>query len=202
MTAHTLTWSPWGSIQTLDPVGEDGIVHVRTAAHSGYFVPAELNGQIHEAWRIRTGWYGQGARDNQWAIVVITFPALFTRQVLAHAHAVQRNASADSYAQATSVQAAAPQPAPEPEPDAPPLKAAPRRRHPQFHPQGPVATSVWADWHDSVPEGFVGVCAAPDNEPSAQAWFLVPAPEYNGRTGFRFVVDPERHPVWTDHPGQ
>jgi hypothetical protein len=198
MTAQAPAWSPWGSIQTLDAVGDDGIMRVRAADHDGFFVPAELNARIHEIWRIRTGWYGQGNRENHWAIVVITFPDLFTQQVVAQAHVVQRNTNADAYAQATSSNALTPPLTPAP--GALALRTPPRRRHPQFRPAGPVATSVWADWHDSVPEGFVGVCAALDSDPSTQSWFLVPASEYNNRTGFRFVVDPERHQVWTDHP--
>ncbi|GLY15484.1 hypothetical protein LWF15_12970 [Kineosporia rhizophila] len=230
----TLTpdWSPWGSIQESEPLGEDGILRVRTATSRGYFIPRQANDRVHQTWRVRTGWYGQGERDDQWAIVVITFPELFPQRTVHDAHALQRKAHPIQYATVvkqaptpdivlpvdvvqalsavTTTATSLPKPAaPASAPTTTPVlsvssssagvvsvrrtPAAPRKA-------GPVATQVWGEWHESVPAGYVGVLAAPDADPTDLSWHLVPVREYNTRPGFRFVVDPDQHQPWPDHP--
>ncbi|GAB3282409.1 DUF7007 domain-containing protein [Kineosporia babensis] len=93
----TPAWSPWGSIQESEELGEDGILLVRTATSKGYFIPGQANDKVYPAWRVRTGWYGQGERDGHWAIVVITFPELFPRRTVEAAHALQRQARPSEY---------------------------------------------------------------------------------------------------------
>ncbi len=209
----TLTpdWSPWGSIQESEELGADGILRVRTATGRGYFIPRQANARIHETWRVRTGWYGQGERDDHWAIVAITFPDLFPRTTVQDAHALQRQARPSQYeAAVTATDSAEGQDLPAPaQPQAPaaivttatPGSVVAVRRTPTGpRKAGPIATQVWGEWHESVPTGFVGVSAAPDSDPSHITWHLIPVAEYDNRPGFRFTVDPERHPLWTDHP--
>lgn len=91
-------WSPWGSIQESEMLGEDGILRVRATTSRGYFIPRQANDRVHKTWRVRTGWYAQGERDDQWAIVVITFPDLFTRSTVQDAHALQLREHPSRYA--------------------------------------------------------------------------------------------------------
>jgi len=74
-----ITSSPWGLVQSQDDLGE-GISFVSTASHGGYYVPAEKVAEMPYELRYRptfTGgsWYEE---DNDWPIVMLSFPHLFT----------------------------------------------------------------------------------------------------------------------------
>ncbi|GAB6903660.1 DUF7007 domain-containing protein [Kineosporia succinea] len=275
LTTETPSLSPWGSIRSFEPVGDDGILRVHTDSSTGYFVPRQLNARVHGAWQVRTGWYRDSETDPHWAIVAITFPTLFPEDTVTRAHELQQQAHpacyttvlADELAAVTSPSGIAlpaattppatthkattfkaieprvtqpdassvhpqltalmtatnnsenPLPARTPRtpeapdgpqtPDAPealapepePMSGKPPTRRPAWvRKAGPIARQAWADWHETVPTGFVGVVASPDADPSDESWHLVPVKEYEERGTFRFVVDPERHETWPGHP--
>ena len=66
--------TPWGGSQGAT-VYADGIVSHTTASHGGFHLSAERNAEVHPLLRSESGWYEE---DCAWAIVAITFPALFT----------------------------------------------------------------------------------------------------------------------------
>lgn len=61
-----------------------------------------------------------------------------------------------------------------------------------------VTDCAYGDWHDNVPEGFVGVSAKRSGD-GDERYFLVPKAEYDTRhenACGSFVIDPSRHPEW------
>jgi hypothetical protein len=66
--------TPWGASQGAT-VYADGIVSHTTASHGGFHLSAERNAEVHPLLRSEGGWYEE---DCAWAIVAVTFPALFT----------------------------------------------------------------------------------------------------------------------------
>ena len=82
--------SPWGGIQILTPFGE-GIWFVSTASHGGFFLDAERNAKVPASWRRGTfreqgirGWYEE---DEDWCLVIKTFPERFPAEDLKKAKA-------------------------------------------------------------------------------------------------------------------
>lgn len=69
-TAHT----PWGPSQGAT-VYADGVSCHITAGHGGFHLSSERNARVHTMLRASDGFYEE---DECWAIVVITFPDLFT----------------------------------------------------------------------------------------------------------------------------
>ncbi|MBX3150374.1 hypothetical protein KF728_09520 [Candidatus Obscuribacterales bacterium] len=88
----TVILTPWGLSQGLKR-WTDGIFEVETAAHGGFLLTSEWNAVIPDALKAgsanaeqcRQGWYEE---DDDWAIVVISFPYIFgakvTRQAIQH----------------------------------------------------------------------------------------------------------------------
>ena len=63
---------------------------VQTASHGGFYLDAEMNAQVPEAWRVATfndlglaGWYEE---DCDWCLVALTFPQHFTVSQMADAY--------------------------------------------------------------------------------------------------------------------
>ncbi len=64
-----------------------------------------------------------------------------------------------------------------------------------------IVMTAWGDWHEKIPQGFVGVFAGRGGRtkdgsyPNDAAYFLVPEEEYNkDRTRYGFVIDEAIHP--------
>ncbi|MBT0768517.1 hypothetical protein KIH74_06245 [Kineosporia sp. J2-2] len=235
-TTELPSLSPWGSIRSFEPVGDEGILRIRTDAGTSYFVPRQPNSRIHDAWRVPTGWYRESDDDLHWAIVAITYPALFPDDTVNRAHELQQRAHPQRYtavlaaelAGLAGIERSTRTPAPRPAADqrdnrtddrvmqqtiekttdhttdhateAMSGQKPPARRPAWVRKPGPVARSVWGDWHETVPAGHVGVVASLDSSPDDESWHLIPADEYEERGSFRFVVDPERHQEWLGHP--
>ncbi|GLY30892.1 hypothetical protein [Kineosporia sp. NBRC 101731] len=225
LTTEPPPLSPWGSIRAFDQVGTEGILRVHTDTGTGYFVPRQLNARVHEIWRIPTGWYGHSDEDRHWAIVAITFPALFPDALVEQAHALQQQADSQCYTIvlaaelavvtapviSSTTEATTTNDSSEPLPErtqlipiaasAPADQQVPETPRPAWvRKSGPIARQVWGDWHETVPTGFVGVVASPDEAPEDETWHLVPVQEYESRGTFRFVVDVENHEAWSGHP--
>ena len=77
--------TPWGPAQSADHIGE-GIVHVTTAGHGGYYVPnAKMCAIPRHAQRYAAQWSGSRnwyEEDCAWAAVALAFPHLFPARAL------------------------------------------------------------------------------------------------------------------------
>lgn len=66
--------TPWGSSQLATSYGP-GVIYHSTAGHGGFHLSADRNRLVDPALRRDSPWYEE---DNEWAIVALTFPDLFT----------------------------------------------------------------------------------------------------------------------------
>ena len=66
--------TPWGGSQ-MAVIYAEGVVSHSTAGHGGFHLSADRNAKVHLLLRKETPWYEE---DCEWAIVVISFPELFT----------------------------------------------------------------------------------------------------------------------------
>ena len=73
----TLTSTPWGLPQDAWAIA-DGITKVVTSSHGGLYVDSDLNAQIIPEARDEDGWYEE---DDDWAIVVVSFPEHFSHDM-------------------------------------------------------------------------------------------------------------------------
>jgi hypothetical protein len=87
MTGFTST--PWGAADHVTLIG-DGIAHISTPSHGGFYVPPTLNEKIPAEWReaswcglAKTGWYEE---DCDAAMVILTFPQWFEPADLEYAY--------------------------------------------------------------------------------------------------------------------
>ncbi len=75
------------------------------------------------------------------------------------------------------------------------------------HAEDLVVVTAWGSWEESVPVGWVGVCAVPGSEvdglrsrsPEA-AYFLVRKARYAARPAIGYVIDLDVDGVWAIHP--
>lgn len=66
--------TPWGGSQCAT-IYADGVIKHSTAGHGGFHLSSGRNDQVDPIMRTDGGWYEE---DAEWAIVAVTFPALFT----------------------------------------------------------------------------------------------------------------------------
>jgi hypothetical protein len=179
--------SPWGAIQTKRELAP-GIWTVSTAGHGGIKLSRERNAVVPEYMRSKGGWYEE---DCQWAIAAVVHPIGFTRvcptegnpdrtewdianETLRHWYPVE-------YEQWAGVQLVAGE-----------SRTRDKRNFKADNESHFVVTSAWGSWAPWVPKGMVGVSAIRRSD-DARKEFLVPAPEYESRTGFGFVINLSRH---------
>ena len=81
--------TPWGTADSIKPIGDTGIYFATTPSHGGFYVPTEMLTEIPEAhqrraakWSGSRNWYEE---DCEWASVVSAFPHLFDNQMRADA---------------------------------------------------------------------------------------------------------------------
>ena len=81
--------SPWGPVESMESVGDTGIVFVTTASHGGYYVPPVWNAEISKKgrdhgyeWTKQQGWYEE---DCSAAYVVRDLPEFFTPELVKRA---------------------------------------------------------------------------------------------------------------------
>lgn len=89
MSTTFITYTPWGSPQHVEQLAP-GIWLAQTGSHGGFYLDADQNGQVPEAWRnasfngqAAAGWYEE---DCDWCLVALTYPHLFTVTQLADAY--------------------------------------------------------------------------------------------------------------------
>jgi len=162
-----------------------GIAEYSTAGHGGIHVSPSLNSQIHEAWRIESGWYEE---DCDWAIVAWHFPEVFQEQQ-ATAITSLKHYKPDEYTRVTGQKVKLSE-----------SHKLQERAFRKMHRNDLVVIAAFGAWHSAVPEGMVGVCAVSGGRDERGHYddrglrnFLVPAEEYQGRGGLPFVVSLERH---------
>ena len=188
---HVGDSSPWGRIdhaRTLAP----GIVSVGTASHGGIHLRADLNAAIPESLRSSDAWYEE---DCEWAHVALIYPHAFNAQEQASAHRTVMNYMPEAYEAWAGVV----------------LGPGESRKKDEAnflatHPQDWLVNCAWGAWHESVPDGWVGVSAMPGShyrspvDQAPQAHFLIPFEEYENAPRSpgapSFVCDPSRHPTW------
>ncbi len=169
--------SPWGTAQSALLYAE-GVISFSTASHGGFRLSPDRNAEVRADLRSSGGWYEE---DEAWAIVALTFPALFT--------AFERRCAAqtikDSWPEAWeaihgTVLA--------------PGESRTKDRH-LFEREHVADWVVISAINSSHREGFVECVATMGGKRDRQSQerrFLVPKSEYDmGRFGF--VIDPARH---------
>lgn len=177
------TRTPWGAAQS-KVVYADGIISYETASHGGFKVHARYNREIPAPYRNENGWYEE---DCEWAKVAVSFPAFFTEREVRLAKDTVRNWFPDEYEAVTG----------EIIPEGESLKKD-ERIFKERNADNWVVTSA-----RSVERGMVHCWATKGGERSEYvngaftevetAEFLVPADEYQTRSLYGFVIDPDRH---------
>lgn len=173
--------TPWGTSQQSTRYG-DGITFCSTAEHGGFHVTQSLNDAMPPALRQESQWYEE---DCESAKVILAFPDRFSAQAIAEARNSLRNWFPELYEAHFG------------------LKLRPGESFvrdewlfEQQHAAHWVTIAAWGDWHEQVPEGFVGVVATLGRrrDPSVtHRYFLIPKVEYDQRERFGFVIDLGRH---------
>lgn len=176
-TAHT----PWGPSQGATVYAE-GITAHSTAGHGGFHLSAERNRKVHRMLRANGGWYEE---DAAWAIVAITYPHLFTSFERRCAERTLKDSWPDAWEKifGTVLQPGE-------------SRTKDERAFQKTHADDWIVTSAIFSEHQP---GFTEVVATPGGRRGAgteERRFLIPSDEYHvGRFGF--VVDPERHAVYS-----
>lgn len=82
--------TPWGAADHVEQLAH-GIIRVDTPSHGGYYVPPETLKKMHplalNTWAGR-GWYEE---DCDWALIALSFPALFPPEALEDAKRTVEN---------------------------------------------------------------------------------------------------------------
>lgn len=185
-------YTPWGQPDTMTRYAE-GIASYSTPGHGGFKVSSDLNRKIPEFMRCAGGWYEE---DCEWSKVAVVFPDAFSPDTVKEARESFRNWFPDEYEKFYGVK----------------LKKGEswKRDEHLFHEENRgrlIGIAAWGDWHKTVPEGMVGVCAVygPKAETrryseSDEHYFLVPEEEYEKRGRYGFVFeDPSRYQKWGPH---
>ncbi len=87
----TITNTPWGHAQNAQMIGA-GVYSVETASHGGIFVTDEMLPAIPAAWRAYAKKWSQSENwfeeDCAWSAVAVTFPTMFSPDVVDRAHKI------------------------------------------------------------------------------------------------------------------
>jgi len=184
------TSTPWGSSQYSKQYGK-GIVYYGTAGHGGFHVSATLLVHMPDYLKTADG-YADGTKgwfeeDCAWSLVVTAFPGRFDDKMREEAKETLRHTYPEVYERHYGVTL---QPGESHKRD--------EQLFLQAHANDYLVLAAWGDWHEKVPEGFVGVFAgrggrtASGGYPADTKYFLVPDAEYQMQSG-HFVVNPAVH---------
>lgn len=174
MTAST----PWGGSQ-MAVIYAEGVIAHSTAGHGGFHLSAARNAKIHPLLRKETPWYEE---DNEWAIVALSFPKLFTGYERSMAEKTIRNTWPDVWEAIHGCELA------EGESWAKDRRAFDERHTADYI----VMSAIFSDQHPGMTE-VVAVVGGNRKSEDDERRFLVPSDEYAGRGQFGFVIDPARH---------
>lgn len=170
--------TPWGASQ-LATIYADGVVSHVTAGHGGFHLSAERSARVHPMLRNDTPWYEE---DAEWAIVVLTFPELFTAYERKCANETVRNSWPDAWETIFGREL---------RPGESWMKD--RRDFERQHAgDWIVVSAIQSDHHPGMTEVVATIGGARPNRADERR-FLVPSAEYAGRGPFCFVIDDARH---------
>jgi hypothetical protein len=177
--------SPWGGVDHGKDYGE-GIFSVSTPSHGGYRIPAKLNKTIPEVFRVKDGWYEE---DCDWAVPVFFLSGRFDAEKVANARKTLRAWRWKQWEEHFGEEI--------------PLEESNNKAAELFllkHANDLLGGAAWGDWHNNVPEGFVGVSAHRGGDRSRDdGYFLISAKEYvegEKNPAEKIVIDPTRHAKW------
>lgn len=178
---QSMASTPWGPSQGAT-VYADGVVFHSTAGHGGFLLSPERNRKVHPRLRLNGGSYEE---DEAWAIVAFSFPHLFTGFERRCAERTMKDSYPDAWEAITGHVLG-------------PGESRKKDERAFFEKHASDWIVVSAILCDHQP-GFTEVIATPGGKRGSdteERRFLVPSDEYHvGRFGF--VVDPERHAVYT-----
>ncbi|MBB6181782.1 DUF7007 domain-containing protein [Pseudorhizobium flavum] len=170
--------TPWGGSQVA-VIYADGVVAHSTAGHGGFHLSADRNSKVHSLLRKDTPWYEE---DSDWAIVVISFPDLFTAHERSLAEKTIRNTWPDEWEAIHGRKLAEGE-----------SWARDRRTFDERHSADHVVVSaIFSEQHHGMTE-VVAVVGGNRRTDDDERRFLVQSDEYAGRGRFGFVIDPARH---------
>lgn len=182
-------FTPWGRADHVEMIAS-GIAVVSTPSHGGVWLSAERNALVPAPLRETSGWYEE---DCEASIPTWVFWDLFAQHrpewSKDQTAATIRNWFPEGWEAVTGEVVTAAD-----------SSVVARADFAVTHADHFLVTAAFGTWQDGVPAGHVGVAAALGGI-GERRWFLVPAAEYQARSG-TFVVDPERHqaidPLVTD----
>lgn len=163
-----------------------GVMKYSTPGHGGYHLSKTRNVQVDVAWRDAGGWYEE---DCKYAIVVFTFPELYTAAQLRDARASLKTWFPDAFTKVTGETVT-------PEESHVLRERIAREAASDRY----IAVSAFGAWHHKVPADMVAVYAIRGGRLESghyasvdRGWFLVTSAEYDTRGPIGFVVDESKH---------
>lgn len=174
------TDTPWGMADRATIYGE-GVTSYTTPRHGGFILSDERNALVDPAWRSRAGDYEE---DQEWAVVAVTFPDLFTSLEMKHAHRTLKNAYPDEWERITGGVIA--------------LGESHERSRREFMTRNAGRLMVRSAVMSRKHPGMVVATATPDLKPATPTspLFLIPEALYNsgcrGPGNYAFVIDEAR----------
>lgn len=187
--------TPWGKAQEVRVIVE-GVGSVHTAGHGGIKLDRKRNAQIPNYMRKPGGWYEE---DCDWAIPHVVLADYICKDndgLKQAAIETMKNWMPDEYARFTGGSVK------------PEESRALRKQRFFAEAKGKlIVTSAFGSWHGNVPSGKVGCIAHIDGDDSRhegqltgeQTYWLVDKDEYNKRSEFGFIIDPDRHEKCNAH---
>jgi len=178
---HASANTPWGPSQGATVFAE-GVVCHSTAGHGGFRLSGERNRKVHPMLRAAGGWYEE---DEAWAIVAITYPHLFTGFERRCAERTLKDGWPDAWEKIFGI---ALQPGESRTKD--------ERAFLKEHAADWIVKSAIHCEHRPGFTEVVATLGVRHGTGTEERRFLIPSGEYHvGRFGF--VVDPDRHPVYS-----
>lgn len=173
--------TPWGGSQ-LATIYAEGVIKHSTAGHGGFHLSPDRNSQVDLAVRTDGGWYEE---DAEWAIVAVTFPALFTAYERRCADETLRN-SWPAFWEKIHGRSLGPGKS----------WSKDRAEFDRLHIDSwVVVAAIQSSNHAEMTEVIATIGGRREARCEERA-FLVPQTEYAARKPFGFVIDPERHAVY------
>lgn len=172
--------TPWGPSQYTDPLA-DGITVVSTASHGGIRLSDSRNQQVPVPLRIDSGWYEEDCEAN---LAIVAFPDVFSAEQVASARDQVREWFPDRFEAWTGEKVTADQ-----------SHVVAEREFFAAHADDLITVAAYGSWHESVPDGHVGVVARVGGRSGdgPDRYFLVPSADYDVSNQLGLVIDKDRH---------
>jgi hypothetical protein len=170
--------TPWGPSQLATTYAE-GIIFHMTAGHGGFHLSAERNARVLPTLRKLSPWYEE---DAEWAIVALSFPALFTSYQRECADQAIRNSWPSAWEAIHGRELAPGQ-----------SWTKDREAFERKHAGDWIVISAILSSHHADMTEVVATRGGRRDGRAEEMRFLVPRAEYAARDRFGFVIDPDRH---------